>query len=124
MIRCLWMRRVFRPPQGYARIPTVPGGFGAWLRGLPLRPGCPPVRDFAGRVIDGTQHCAVLDIDVGVRDLQQCADAVIRLRAEYLLARGCEDAIAFEFTSGDLATWRNWRSGLRPRRPLSERYRQ
>ena len=46
----------------------------------------------------------------GRRDLQQCADAVIRLRAEWLWARGCEDAIAFHFTSGDLATWPTWRS--------------
>lgn len=71
---------------------------------------------FDGR-LKGTQeaHEAVVAIDVGRRDLQQCADAVIRLRAEWLWSQGCEDAIAFRFTRGDLARWTAWRAGERPR---------
>jgi hypothetical protein len=61
------------------------------------------------------RHHAVLDIDIGTEDLQQCADAVIRLRAEYLLATECDEAIAFDFTSGDRASWSNWRRGFRPK---------
>jgi hypothetical protein len=63
---------------------------------------------------DQTGHLAVVDIDVGTRDLQQCADAVIRLRAEYLLAGGCGDRIAIDFTSGHPARWSEWRAGSRP----------
>jgi hypothetical protein len=58
---------------------------------------------------------AVLDVDVGATNLQQCADAVIRLRAEYLRQAGCSGRIAFDFTSGDRARWRDWSAGSRPR---------
>jgi Domain of unknown function (4846) len=103
-------------PEGYERVPAAPGSFGSWLRALPLRPGCPPVRLFDGQVKavqDG--HRAVVLLDVGSRDLQQCADAVIRLRAEYLFAAGCDADIAFGLTNGQTADWGRWRRGERPR---------
>ncbi len=61
-------------------------------------------------------HAAVVDIDVGKRDLQQCADAVIRLRAEYLYAGGAAERarIAFDFTSGDRVSFARWAQGWRP----------
>ena len=37
----------------------------------------------------------MLDISVGKKNLQQCADAVMRLRAEYLYAKGYFDKILF-----------------------------
>lgn len=103
-------------PLGCTRIPAAPGSFGMWLRDLPLRPGCPDIRLYDGREkVNQNAHCAVLDMDVGSRDLQQCADAVIRLRAEYLFSAGCDDDIQFHFTSGDIARWAEWRDGIRPR---------
>ena len=103
------------PPPGYQR-PTFPANsFAAWLRSLPLLPGQPRVLLFDGtpKKYQGAQF-AVLDIDVGRRDLQQCADAVIRLRAEYLYALDPDAEIKFNFTSGDPARWRDWRTGMRP----------
>src|SRR5688572_11354147 len=75
----------FPAPRGFRRVPAAADSFGVWLRGLPLKPGRPAVLLFDG-ALKGNQdaHEAVLDIDVGDEDLQQCADAVIRLRAEYL----------------------------------------
>lgn len=104
------------PPSGFQRVPGPAGSFTAWLRGLPLRAGRPPVHLFDDR-LKGNQeaHHAVVRLDVGKRDLQQCADAVIRLRAEFLRDRGCEGDVAFRFTSGHRAAWSDWRRGLRPR---------
>lgn len=104
------------PPPGCGRVALEPGSFGSWLRRLPLRAGRPPVHLHDGR-LKGNQdaHEAVVAIDVGRGNLQQCADAVIRLRAEWLWSRGCEQAIAFHFTSGDLARWAAWKDGVRPR---------
>lgn len=104
------------PPSGFRRAAAPAGSFTAWLRGLPLQPGRPPVHLFDGR-LKGNQeaHHAVVRLDVGPRDLQQCADAVMRLRAEFLRDRGCEADVAFRFTSGDRAAWTDWRRGLRPK---------
>ncbi len=56
---------------------------------------------------------AVLTIDVGTKDLQQCADAVMRLRAEYLLKTKQYDLLHFNFTNGFNANYVKWRAGNR-----------
>lgn len=103
------------PPAGYKRVATAPGTFAAWLRHLPLKQGAPPVLLYNGQE-KGNQdaHHAVVDIDVGPKNLQQCADAVIRFRAEYLYSRGMYDKIHFNFTSGDTAWLGKWFAGYRP----------
>lgn len=103
------------PPMGYCRLPAEPASFASWLRGLPLKPAGTPVRFHDGREKRYQAGAfAVIDLDVGTADLQQCADAVIRLRAEFLRARDREEEIAFDFTSGTRARWPEWRVGARP----------
>jgi len=103
------------PPMGYRRLPAAPASFASWLRGLPLKPAGTPVRFHDGREKRYQAGAfAVIDLDVGAADLQQCADAVMRLRAEFLRAREREEAIAFDFTSGMRARWPEWRAGARP----------
>ncbi len=106
----------FPPPAGYQRIPVEKGSFAEWLRHLPVKPGNPPVHLYTGekKAYQGG-HLAVIDIDVGDKNLQQCADAVLRLRAEYLYGTDQKDKICFHFTSGDLACYSSWTTGLRPR---------
>jgi len=108
------------PPPGWKRLPAPAGSFAAWLRGLPVKPGRPEVRLYNGRKKRNQEaHDLVLDVDVGKRDRQQCADAVMRLRAEYQRQAGEEAGICFRFTNGTPARWTDWRKGLRPR--MSER---
>ncbi|QQS28290.1 MAG: DUF4846 domain-containing protein [Sphingobacteriales bacterium] len=103
------------PPKGYTRIKLTPSSFEEWLRQLPLKAGKPSVKLFDGsQKANQDVHEAVIDIDVGNFDLQQCADAVMRLRAEYLWSRKKYDDIHFNFTSGHKASYSQWRLGFRP----------
>lgn len=104
-----------QPPAGYVRVDVAKNSFGDWLRGLPLKPGKPKVMLYNGeeKGFQGAQY-AVLDIDVGDRDLQQCADAVMRLRAEYLYSQKKDAEIHFNFTSGANCSWDKWKEGFRP----------
>jgi hypothetical protein len=105
----------FQPPDGYARVAVAEGSFGAWLRGLPLLPGRPDVLLHDGTPKrNQTAQIAVIDLDVGKRDLQQCADAVIRLRAEYQRWAGRGRDVCFRFTNGEPAAWARWADGYRP----------
>lgn len=104
----------FAPPVGAVREALPSGSFGATLRNHPLLPPNSPVHLHHGGP-KGRQdvHAAVLDLSVGTRDLQQCADAVMRLRAEHLFAQGDHSAIRFNFTNGFVAIWDRWRAGDR-----------
>lgn len=104
----------FAPPPGYSRPACAVGSFASFLRQLPLKRQDVPVLTYSGRAKNRQDvHAAVLNVSVGDRDLQQCADAVMRLRAEYLYASERQDEIAFEFTSGFNAEWKRWRKGER-----------
>ena len=68
-------------PKGYYRENATANSFTHWLRHLPLKPNDMIVNLYNGdeKAIQSAQF-AILDIDVGKEDLQQCADAVMRLR--------------------------------------------
>lgn len=75
----------FKTPSGYTREAVATGSFGAWLQNLPLKPPGTHTRLFNGGIARTDAYtAAVVDISVGKHDLQQCADAVMRLRGEYL----------------------------------------
>lgn len=104
----------FDPPVGFHPVEAVSGSFGDWLRALPLKPAGSPVRLYNGSLKRRRDvHAAVIDLSVGERDLQQCADAIMRLRAEFLFASGRQEEIAFRFTNGFHAEWKRWRTGER-----------
>lgn len=92
------------------------GTFGSFLRTLPLAPPDAPVVDYRGlRLHDNGHHpniAGVVDIDVGTKDLQHCADAIIRLHAEWRYGLGQRD-IGYRSVSGVRVGYRAWLAGER-----------
>lgn len=108
------IRTRFNPPKGFSWIQQEPGSFSEFLTNFPLHPPNLPVRDFTGVPIEEQQHhVAILKIDVGEKNLQQCADAWIRLYAEYLWLNQRFDDIGFEFTSTQFFAWDDYKIGYR-----------
>ncbi|MCB9198168.1 MAG: DUF4846 domain-containing protein [Flavobacteriales bacterium] len=104
-----------RVPSGYERYTHKPGTFGHWLQRLPLKSGNPKVFLYNGQPKwNQNAHCYVVDIETGTKDLQQCADALMRLRAEYLYSNGQQDNIHFKYTNGATVTYKKWREGYMP----------
>lgn len=102
------------PPDGYKRSAADSSSFGFYLRNLPLKKHGVPVHLYTGE-LKGNQsaHVAVIDLSVGKRDLQQCADAVMRLRGEYLFRQQRFSDIHFRFVSGFNCEYNKWREGNR-----------
>lgn len=57
----------------------------------------------------------MLEIPVPKNGLQQCADALIRVRSEYLWDNNRKDEIGFNFTSGHYCSWSKYAEGYRPK---------
>lgn len=105
----------FEAPTGFVREELETGSFANWLRHLPMKHRWAWVSLHNGLPLPKPGAVAgVVDIDVGDKDLQQCADGIIRLRAEWLYSLGRFDNIRFNFTSGHPARYADWRKGLRP----------
>lgn len=111
------LEQSFPAPPGFERVPLAPSSFGAFLRGLPLRGPDAEVRAHDGRLLRPAGHpgvAAVVELDVSKSDLQQCADTVLRMHAEWRWARGEAERASYQFTSGDLASFAGWARGERP----------
>ncbi|WP_374465271.1 DUF4846 domain-containing protein [Chryseobacterium sp.] len=108
------IRERFSPPEGYEWVKEKPDSFGYFIENFKLKPYGSPIFKYDGTPVS-TQHLheAVFDIDTGNKDLQQCADAAIRMRAEYLYKAKKFDAIKFHFTSGNLFSWNDYKNGMR-----------
>ena len=104
----------FPTPAGYTREAAPEGSFQQYLRRYPLKADKSPVLLYDGSE-KGNQgaHEAVFDLPVFDSDLQQCADSIIRIYAEYFWSTGNQDRIAFHLTNGFLMDYPSWREGNR-----------
>lgn len=102
-------------PEGFTRIENTNSDFASFIRNYPLLPDGSDIL-----LYDGTpkgnqaQHVAVFDMAViEDTDVQQCADSVMRMYAEYFLAANQPEKIKFHFVNGFLCDYVSYRNGNR-----------
>lgn len=103
-------------PEGYERQPVDADSLTAFLRKYPMKKDGSEVKLYNGKK-KGRQdvHAAIFKLPIEKEDLQQCADSVMRVYAEYYWHTGRQDQIAFHFVDGFLAEYRKWQQGYRIR---------
>ncbi len=101
----------FLTPKGFVRLNTIENSFGSYLQNLELQKHGSLVHLYDGTIKTNQIQEAVIKIDVGKKNLQQCADAIMRLRAEYLYKQKLYSKIGFHFTNGWFASYSEWRKG-------------
>lgn len=87
-------------PHGYARVEDTAHSFASWLRNIKLKEDKTVYLYNGERKRNQSAQFAVLDIPLGRKDLQQCADAVMRLRAQYLFEHKKYREISFSDNAG------------------------
>lgn len=101
-------------PDGYRRAAAPEESLTGFLRRYEMKEDGSPVLLYDGRK-KGNQkaHAAVFALPIENEDLQQCADSVMRIYAEYYWNSGQHDKIAFHFTDGFLCEYSKWKEGYR-----------
>lgn len=103
-------------PEGYTRISSQPSTFSSYVTNYNLKPFGAEVINYDGKPYwYQAGHVGVLDIPVPSNGLQQCADALMRIRSEFLWDMGRKEDIGFKFTSGHYCSWSNYAQGYRPK---------
>ena len=88
------------PPMGFQRVEVEPGSFGAFIREFPLQGRGARMKYYDGTLAYGQYFgYAVLDLAM-ISNMEQCADAVMRMRAEYFWKNGQYGRIHFHSVDG------------------------
>ena len=104
----------YNVPAGYKRVAIEKGSFGYFLRNQKLKPYGEKALYYNGQAkrSEGI-YDSVIDVEIGDRDLHQCADAIMLIRAEYFYQKKEYDKINFNFVSGFNAQYSKWIQGYR-----------
>lgn len=100
-------------PKDFYHVKGADSAFAEWLLDQKIRD------DNTVYLFNGTKkenqrsQYAVLDIEIGSKDLLQCADAVMKLRADHLYQESRYDKISFLSTSGIALSYLQWKQGFR-----------
>lgn len=89
-------------PAGFERAYVESGSFGEFIRFFPLQKRGSHLKYYNGTMAYGQYFgYAVLDLPM-ISEIEQCADAVMRMRAEYLWNNGLYNEIHFLAVSGEV----------------------
>ena len=101
-------------PSRYQRNKVSKNSFQEYLRTLKLKPKGSLVTYYTGtKKSNNGVYTDVVDLEIGKKDLHQCADAVMRLKAEYLWKQKRYNDIHFNFTNGHKVAYSEWMKGKR-----------
>lgn len=105
-----------KTPEGYTRVKYPKGSFQEFIQNYRLKPfGAKVINYDKSEYFYQSGHVGVLELSVPSNGLQQCADALIRLRSEYLWKKNQQSKVGFEFTSGHYCSWQKYAEGYRPK---------
>ncbi len=103
-------------PDGYKRVVYENGSFEEYLRNYRIKPhGSKIINYDDSEYFAQNWHDAILEVPVPSNGLQQCADALMRMRSEYLWKHNRKGEIGFNFTSGHYCSWQKYAKGYRPK---------
>lgn len=97
----------------FKRLNMSKNSFGEYLQNLPLRSENTVYLHNGNKKENQEAQFAVIDINIGKKNLVQCADATMLLRAEYLFAQKRFEEIKFHFSNGFLCEYTKWQAGNR-----------
>lgn len=102
------------PPAGYTRTVEAEGSLGAFIRAYGLKADGAKVLLYDGsEKTNQNAQAAVFTLPIENRDLQQCADSVMRMYAEYFLATEQYDKMVFHYSDGFEAAYSKWITGYK-----------
>ena len=103
-------------PEGFKRISFdgEKGSFTDFLRDYPLKEWDSPVLLYNEKQkANQNVHIGVFELPIEKEDLQQCADSIMRMYAEYFWSSGQHDRIMFHLSDGFELSYSKWREGYR-----------
>ena len=101
-------------PDNFERIEIINNSFADYLRNLPLKKHGSKVKYYNGGIKENYNvYVAVVDKKIGNKNLHQCADAIMHLRADYLYEQKLYEKIHFNFTNGMNVKYSEWIKGKR-----------
>lgn len=101
-------------PSGYKRVACKQKSLGSFLRNYPMKKDGSSVLLYDGsRKGNQNAHAAIFKLPIEEEDLQQCADTIMRVYAEYFWKTDQKERISFHFVDGFLADYNTWREGGR-----------